>query len=408
MLRNKTFMIVSALMIFAMLVSACQAAAPTTAPTAAVTTAPTAAKTLTFGMILVGPYNDSGWSQATYEGGQYIVSKMPGTKLIYIDNSFNQKTTPAQQAEQLVSQGATVVIFNSDSFMDDSNTFALAHPNIVTIMLSGDQNWTQGQNYKNIPNMINIMGKMEYMKEIAGCTAALTTKTGKIGFLGPLINSETRRLADSAFLGAKYCWTQVLKKNASDLTFSVTWIGNWFNIPGQTLDPTQVADDFYNSGFDVVISGIDTTEALVEAKKMTDAGKTVWAIPYDFHAACSQAPTVCLGVPYFNWGPALLTNMQAIAAGTWTPHFEWNGPDWANFDSPDSGAVGFNYGQGLTADNKATVQKFVSDLAGGLNLWTGPLNLQDGTVYLKDGEVATDQQIWYAPQLLEGMMGKSS
>jgi simple sugar transport system substrate-binding protein len=256
--------------------------------------------------------------------------------------------------------------------------------------------------------MIDIMGRMEYMKEVAGCAAALTTQTGKIGFLGPLINSETRRLADSAFLGAKYCWTEVLKKNASDLTFSVTWIGNWFNIPGQTLDPTQVADDFYNNGFDVVISGIDTTEALIEAKKMTDAGKTVFAIAYDYKDGCAQAPTVCLGVPYFNWGPALLKNMQDIAAGTWKPHFEWNPPDWANFNSPDSGAVGFNIGQGLSASNATTLQKFITDLGGGLNLWTGPINLQDGTVYLKDGEVGTDQQIWYAPQLLEGMLGKGN
>jgi simple sugar transport system substrate-binding protein len=187
----------------------------------------------------------------------------------------------------------------------------------------------------------------------------------------------------------------------------VTWIGNWFNVPGQTLDPTQVADTFYNTGFDVVISGIDTTEALVEAKKMTDAGKKVFAIPYDFKDACTQDPTVCLGVPYFNWGPALLKNIQDISAGTWKAHFEWNAPDWANFGSPDSGAVGFNIGQALSADNTTTLQKFISDLGGGLNLWTGPINLQDGTVYLKDGEVATDQQIWYAPQLLAGMLGKS-
>ena len=52
------------------------------------------------------------------------------------------------------------------------------------------------------------MGRMEYGKMMAGCAAALTTKTGKIGYLGPLINDETRRLAASAYLGAKYCWTQ--------------------------------------------------------------------------------------------------------------------------------------------------------------------------------------------------------
>jgi|YelNatPaOPRAMG01_1025707.scaffolds.fasta_scaffold00211_12 simple sugar transport system substrate-binding protein len=383
--------------------------APTAAPTEAATQAATQATTpLTFGMILVGPYNDNGWSQATYEGGQYVVSKLPGTKMVYIDNAFShQGATPAQLAEQLLGQGAKVIIFNSDSFMDDSNTFAAAHPDIPTIMLSGDQNWAEGQDYKNIPNMINIMGRMEYMKEIAGCAAALTTQTGKIGFLGPLINPETRRLAASAFLGAKYCWTKVLNKNAKDLTFSVTWIGNWFNIPGQTLDPTQVADQFYNTGFDVVISGIDTTEALVEAKKMTDAGKKVFAIPYDYYNACAQAPNVCLGVPYFNWGPALLENMKAIEDGTWKPHFEWNPPDWAHFDQPDYGAVGFKIGDGLSADNKTKLEAFITDLSNGLNLWTGPINLQDGTVYLKDGEVATDQQIWYLPQLLEGMQGKS-
>jgi simple sugar transport system substrate-binding protein len=358
-------------------------------------------------MILVGPKDDGGWSQATYEGVQYVESKIAGSKLVYVDNSYSQKTTPEQQAEGLLTQGAKVMIFNSDSFMDDSNTFAADHPDVPVIMLSGDQNWAAGQNYKNIPSMIDIMGKMEYMKEIGGCAAALTTQTGKIGFLGPLINSETRRLADSAFLGAEYCWTKVLNKKASDLTFSVTWIGNWFNVPGQTLDPTQVADTFFNTGFDVVISGIDTTEALVEAKKMSDAGKKVFAIPYDFKDACTQDPTVCLGVPYFNWGPALLKNIQAIAAGSYQPHFEWNPPDWANFGSPDSGAVGFTIGDALTAANKTTLQAFITSLTGGLDLWTGPISLQDKTVYLKDGEVATDQQIWYAPQLLDGMTGKS-
>ncbi len=50
---------------------------------------------------------------------------------------------------------------------------------------------------------------------------------------------------------------------------------------------------------------------------------------------------------------------------------------------------------------------FIADLAGGLNLWTGPINLQDGSVYVADGAVATDAQIWYLPQLLEGMEGQS-
>jgi len=388
--------------------------APTTAPatqaptTPPATAAPTVAKTFTIGMVLVGPFNDSGWSQATYEGGQYAVSKIPNTKLIYVDNGFShQGVTPAQLGEQLLSQGANLIIFNSDDFKDDSNTFAKAHPDVPTIMLSGDQSWAQGQAYLNIPNMVNIMPRTEYAKMIGGCAAALTTQTGQIGYLGPLINPETRRLASSAYLGAKYCWTNYLKKDPATLKFKVTWIGYWFNEPGTTLDPTKVADDFFNSGYDVVMSGIDTTEALTEAKKLHDAGKNVWAVSYDYRNNCSTAPDVCLGVPYFNWGPGITAQVQKAIAGTFKQDWLWMPPDWTNINNPDTSATGFVKGQGLSSTASATVDQFVTELAGGLNLWKGPLNLQDGTVYLKDGEVATDQQIWYLPQLVQGMEGQS-
>jgi simple sugar transport system substrate-binding protein len=93
--------------------------------------------------------------------------------------------------------------------------------------------------------------------------------------------------------------------------------------------------------------------------------------------------------------------------GTFTESWTWNGPDWKNINNPDTSAVGFAKGDGLSAANSATLDKFIAELAGGLDLWKGPLNLQDSTVYLKDGETATDQQIWYLPQLLEGMDGQS-
>jgi len=251
------------------------------------------------------------------------------------------------------------------------------------------------------------MGRMEYMKFLAGCSAALTSKTGQIGFLGPLINDETRRLAASAFLGAKYCWTTYAKKNAADLKFKVTWIGYWFNIPGTTLDPSQVANDFFNSGYDIVISGIDTTEALIQANKAEQAGKQVWAVSYDFKDGCAEAPNACLGVPYFNWGPWYAKYFQQVIGGTFKQAFEWAGPDFKNINNPDTSMVGFTKGAGLSADASATLDKFVTELGGGLNLWKGPLNLQDKSVYLKDGKAATDQQIWYLPQLLEGMEGQS-
>jgi simple sugar transport system substrate-binding protein len=358
---------------------------------------------------MVGPYNDHGWSQAHYDGIQYALAKVPGTNLVYIDkaNSADRPgTTVSQLGESLVAEGAKLVIFSSDDMADEAVKFAQAHKDIFVVFTSGDTTWKDGKSYKDLPNMICIMGRMEYMKMVAGVAAALTTQTGKIGFLGPLINDETRRLASSAFLGAKYAWVNYLKKDPAKLSFKVTWIGFWFNIPGVTSDPTQVADDFFNSGYDVVISGIDTTEAVTEAAKYAAQGKKVWAIPYDYAKAIDEGKGVSLGVPYFNWGPAYTATVTAAMKGTWKSHWEWNGPDWKNINNPDTSAVGFAKGT-LTKAASAGVDKFVAELAKGLNLWKGPLALQDGSEYLKKGVVATDKQVWYLPQLLQGMEGQS-
>lgn len=367
------------------------------------------AEQFVFGMLLVGPYNDNGWSQAHYEAGLYIEEKL-GAKMIYLDKvnpADRPGTTPDQLAEELVAQGAKLVIFNSDDMKDASTTFAKNNPDVFVIMASGDQVWEDGKAYEPIANLTNIMGRMEYGKMIGGCSAALTTETGKIGYLGPLINDETRRLAASAYLGAKHCWEQAGNDPAA-LEFKVTWIGFWFHIPGFTTDPVDVSKDFYSTGFDVVISGIDNPVNLAEAQKFTTEGTPSFGVAYDYVAACSAAPDVCLGVPYFNWGPDYLTVIQSAIDGTWQSQFIFSGPDWSDINNHDTSAIGFVNGNALSAENATALEAFIADLAGGLNLWTGPINLQDGTAYLAAGEVATDQQVWYLPQLLEGMQGLSA
>src|SRR3990170_3205656 len=337
-----------------MLLAACTPAAtetaapePTVEPTAA-PPEPTAEpeQPLTFGMLLVCPYNDHGWSQAHYEAGLYVEENIPGATMVYLDKvnpADRPGTTPAQLAEDLVAQGAQLVIFNSDDMKDGATEFATKYPDIPVIHASGDVAWADGQNFLDLGNMVNVMPRMEDTKHIAGCAAA----------------------------------------------------------------PTQVADDFYNSGFDVVISGIDTTEALVQARAATEAGNTVYNVAYDFEEGCNEAPEVCLGVAYFNWRPFYLRYLQAAMDGTFAPAFEWLGPDWTDINNLDTSYAGFERSQALSQEASTQLDGFIAELAGGLNLWSGPLNLQDGTAYLADGEVGTEQQVWYLPQLLEGMEGQS-
>jgi len=370
----------------------------------------TANQNLTFGMVLVGPKNDHGWSQAHYEAGQYVEKNLAGSKMIVFESlnpADHPEATLAGVVADMKKQGAKLIFTTSDAFQDDTLTVAKDNPDITFINSSGDQAWTEGPDAgKAPPNEGNIMGRMEYTKAIAGCAAALTTQTEQIAYLGPLINFETRRLASSAYLGAKYCWEHYRGMKAGGLKFNVVWIGFWFNIPGVTQDPTEVTTQFYNQGADVVISGIDTTEAVVTAGKLAATGKKVYAIPYDFVGACEEAKDVCLGVPYFNWGPAYLKTAKEVQGGTWKQAFDWNGPDWKNINNKDTSAVGWVNGAALK--DTANLDDFIAKLASGeVNVWTGPLKLQSGKEYLADGKAATDVEIWFLPELLEGMTGAS-
>ncbi len=365
------------------------------------------AKDFTIGLILVGPYNDKGYSQAQYEGAKYVEAKMGG-KLIYLDKvnpADRPGLTVPQVVDDLVEKGADMIIAGSDDMKDGILEAAAMYPEKTFIHISGDAAWTG----KAPENLGNIFSRMEYSKMMAGFSAGMTTQTGKIGVVGPLINEETRRLMASAYLGAKHAWVNVRGKDAKDLSFNVKWIGFWFNIPGVTADPTQVAGSLYDSGYDVLISGIDTPEVVTVAKQRKAAGKNVWALPYDYEKACEGQGNICLGVPYFNWGPTMLRTAKKVQAGTYKSTFEWDAPYWADINSHDKSPVGFMPGPGMPADTKAKLDEFVAQLGSGkLELFVGPLNYQDGTPFLKAGEKATDKQIWYMHQLLEGMEGLSS
>ncbi len=375
-----------------------------------------------FGVVLVGPQNDRGWSQSHYEAAQYVEANFPGaTALIFesLNPADAPETTLLDVVTDMVDSGAQVIFTTSDSFEEDTNTVAEAFPEVTFINITGSNvlNGAPG-------NVGNFTGMMEAPRLIAGCAAGLATETGHIGYLGALINDETRRLAASAYLGARYCYENYVGGDAADLTFDAVWIGFWFNIPGVTLDPTEVANEFFNSGADVVISGIDTTEAIAVAGQRFAADERVFAIPYGNAGGCAEAPAACLGVAYYNWGPAYLETILAVADGTWTQDWVWIPPVWAEiaedgyYTGADTSVIGYLHGEGMPAELREQLDTFAQEIADfasesetaeteGIYLWRGPLNLQDGTPLAEDDSYVPMMDIWTLDQLLEGMSGAS-
>jgi simple sugar transport system substrate-binding protein len=369
--------------------------------------APAVTQEFVFGVIMVGPYVDQGWSEAHYTAGRYVEANLPSSRMIYLDslNPHDRPETTLEEAvDDMVAQGAELVFITSDDFAADTYLVAEKHPDVIFVHVSGDH-VLKGD---APPNLGNYMARMEYGKMMAGCAAALATQTGSLGYLGPLINEETRRLASSAYLGARYCYENYRQLDPDALRFRVEWIGYWFYIPGVTANPTDVANQLFDQGVDVLLSGIDTTEALIVAGERAAAGENVWAIPYDYEGACGGAPEVCLGVPFFNWGPGYLRLAEEVRQGAWKQRWEWPGPNWNDINDRDTSALGFIPGDALSSQQSSRLDRFIAGLAdGSIVLFQGPLDLQDGSVFLTSGEVATDDEIWYMSQLLAGMEGLS-
>jgi len=380
-------------------------------------------KKFVFGMVLVGPKDDRGWSQAHYEGGLYLQEQIPGSEMLTFESlnpADNPEATLADVVRNFVGEGTTLIITTSDSFQEDTVKVAADYPKVTFINISGDNVLT-----KTAPaNMGNVMASSEWTRLIAGCAAALTSESGKIGYIGPLINNETRRMAASEYLGAKYCWEKYKNKDPKDLQFEVTWIGFWFNIPGVTLDPTEEAKNFYNRGFDVVVSGIDTTEMVTVAGQEKAAGKTVWVQPYNSLSGCDTSPANCLGMVYYNWGPAYAQIAQSVIDGTWKSEWMWVAPTFSSEAGKvfaDLSMTGYMPREGLSEDNTATLMKFIDEVkafaadkanTGKIFLWSDDLKLQDGTTLAeaaKDKPTSDEYQlsVWYLPQILDGMVGAS-
>ena len=82
---------------------------------------------------------------------QYVVDKVPGAKMIYIDKvnpADRPGTTASQLAEDLVAKGAKLIIFSSDDMSDEAVKFAQAHPDVFVIMPRASQVWKEGKDYQ--------------------------------------------------------------------------------------------------------------------------------------------------------------------------------------------------------------------------------------------------------------------
>jgi len=318
-------------------------------------------------MVLIGPHDDGGWSQAHYEGLQYVEKNVENVHTAYIEN-VPEGADSEQVFRSLARKGFDLIFGTSFGFMDPMETVAGEFPDTTFIHISGFKS--------NGTNFGNLFGAMEDMKYLAGMIAGSRAKADgnpKLGYMATFPIPEELRLGNAFMLGAK--------KTCPECTMDVRWINTWH-------DPVlekEGAASLFDAGAQVVLTGADTPAVADVAQE-----KGKWGITYDYVGSCKVER--CLTAIYWNWGPIYANITKGLIDKTYKPGF-----DYFDADSGSLGIYGFMEGQSLTkgmSDLPAEDIQMVKDtlakmLAGEFtrfDVFAGPIKDNQGKEVLGAGQ----------------------
>ncbi len=337
--------------------------------------------------VLIGPHDDGGWSQAHYEGFQYVEKNVPNVHTAYIEN-VPEGADSEQVFRSLSRKGFKLIFGTSFGYMDPMEIVANEFPDIMYVHISG---------YKsNTKNFGNLFGAMEDMKYLAGMIAGARAKKDgnpKLGYMATFPIPEEIRLGNAIALG--------MKKTCPECTMDIRWINTWH-------DPVlekEAAASLFDAGAQVVFTGADTPAV---ADVATEKGK--WGVTYDWYGSCKAKG--CLTAPYWNWGPVYADITKKVSEGTYKA-------GWEYFDAETGalGLYGFMEGQSLTdgmKDLPPEVIKEVQDilakmLKGEFNrfdVFSGPIKDNTGKEIIPAGQKFEQADLDQFPPGAEGLACK--
>lgn len=317
-------------------------------------------------MVLIGPHDDGGWSQAHYEGLLYLCENVPDTNIAYVE-LVPEGADSEQVFRSLARKGFDFIIGTSFGYMDPMETVASEFPNSTFLHLTGFKS--------NGTNFGNFFGAMEDFKYLAGMLAGSRAKLDgnpKLGYMATFPIPEELRLGNAIMLGAK--------RTCPECTMDVRWINTWHD---PNLE-TEGAASLFDAGAQVVFTGADTPAVATVAQE-----KGKWGVTYDHPSSC--ALDACLTAPYWIWGPEYARIAQQVKDGTYVAGYEY-------FDA-DSGAMGlYGFMEGETPQPgveglpeadvqlvRDTLAQMLADEFDRFDVFAGPITDNQGNVILADG-----------------------
>lgn len=340
-----------------------------------------AQKSLTIGMVYVGPKDDFGYNQAHYEAAQAI-RKLPGIKMVGEENV--PETQAAQKSMQgMISQDGATLLFPTSFGYFNPHVLEVARKNPSIRIAHCGGLWDAAKHPRSVGSYFGYIDECQYLN---GVIAGHMTKSKKVGFIAAKPIPQVMRNINAFTLGAR-------SVNPS-ITCSVVFTGDW-SMPVKEAEATNSLAD---QGVDVFTMHVDGPKVIVETAARR--GKFVCG----YHASQAKlAPNAYLTGAEWNWVTPYQQMVEAARMGKPHPNFLRGGLKEGYVKTSPYGVM-VPEGARKQADAiKAAMLKDQFDIfKGEIRDNTGKLVVGKGQVIRQDDVVL--EQMNY---LVEGVIGKA-
>lgn len=203
---------------------------------------------ITIGFIYVGPKDDYGYNQAHAEGAAGMAKKFSWVKLVEEAN-VPETTAVAESMRSMIDIDGAVALFPTSFGYYDPHILKLAeeYPDVQFFHAGGL--YEEGKTPKNVGSYFGYIDEAQY---VAGIVAALTSKTGKLGFVGAKPIPQVLRNINSFTLGARSV--------KPETTTQVVFTGNW----AEPIKEAEATNSMADQGIDVVTCHVDSPKVVME------------------------------------------------------------------------------------------------------------------------------------------------
>ncbi len=317
-----------------------------------------AERPLKIGFIYVGPIGDVGWSYSQEVSRQQLVQEYPYVETITVANVSGGDAEKVMR--DLIDQGVNAIFATSYDHGAGVETLAEEFPGIHFFYCSGESSQ---------PNVSTYFGRMYEGMYLVGAIAAATSRAGIIGYIGPKVIPETRRIFNSFVLGARSINPKVVIKTV--------WTGKWY----APKESTALAEILIEDGVDMLFNGDDSAAAFRVVME-----KNISAVGY-YTDVSRFAPMSILASSAWDWTVFYDEIIPKLRKGTWSKADLWWGVN--------KGALVLNISEkSVPAAVVERIRKLEAGLKSGeIVIFKGPLSDSSGVLQVAEGKQASDQEL---------------